>query len=327
MASKVVITGMGTVNPVGLNVEETWKNLLEGRSGIAHIQAFDPDEWNLQTKIAGEVKGFDPESWMDRKEARRLDRFSQFALAAAKEAIAQSGLHLEGDTRYQVGTIIASGVGGLTTIVEQSYVIKDRGARRVSPFTIPMLMPNAAAGVVSIHLNCWGPSFATASACASSADSLGIALDMIRAGRVKAMIAGGSEATILPICVASFEQAQALTTSHNDEPEKASRPFDLNRDGFVLSEGAAVLVLEDEEFARARDAHILAEFAGYGAGADGFHITAPEPEGRGAIKAMCDALQNAGADKADVTYINAHGTSTPLNDRVEHWQYTGYLER
>ena len=317
MASKVVITGMGTVNPVGLNVEETWKNLLEGRSGIARIQAFDPDEWNLQTKIAGEVKGFDPESWMDRKEARRLDRFSQFALAAAKEAIAQSGLHLEGDTRYQVGTIIASGVGGLTTVVEQSYVIRDRGARRVSPFTIPMLMPNAAASVVSIHLNCWGPSFAIASACASSADSLGIALDMIREGRVKAMIAGGSEATIVPICVASFEQAQALTTSHNDEPEKASRPFDLNRDGFVLSEGAAVLVLEDEEFARARDARILAEFAGYGAGADGFHITAPEPEGRGAIKAMCDALQNAGADKADVTYINAHGTSTPLNDRVE----------
>ena len=317
MGSKVVVTGMGTVNPVGLGVEETWKNLLEGRSGITRIQAFDPDEWGIQTKIAGEVKGFDPEEWMDRKETRRLDRFSQLAVAAAKEALVQSGLKLEGDTRYQVGTIIASGVGGIATIVEQSYIIRDRGARRVSPFTVPMLMPNAAAGVVSIHLNSWGPNFATASACASSADSLGVALDMIRNGRVKAMIAGGSEATILPICVASFEQAQALTTSHNNEPEKASRPFDLHRDGFVLSEGAAIVILEDEEFARARGAPILAEFAGYGAGADGYHITAPEPDGRGAIKAMEDALKDAGADPGDVTYINAHGTSTQLNDKVE----------
>ncbi|MCH7705593.1 MAG: beta-ketoacyl-ACP synthase II [Chloroflexi bacterium] len=317
MATKVVITGLGTVNPVGLGTEETWTRLLAGQSGIGLIRSFDPDEWGIQTKIAGEINGFDPEQWMDRKEARRLDRFSQLAVAAASEAVEQARLTLEGDTRYQVGTIIASGVGGLTTIIEQTNTLRDQGARRVSPFTVPMMMPNAAAGLVSIHLNCWGPSFATVSACASAADSLGVALDMIRAGRTSAMLAGGSEATIIPICVASFDQAHALTVTHNDEPTKASRPFDLNRDGFVLSEGAAVLVLESEEFARARGAPILAELAGYGAGADGFHITAPEPGGRGAVKAMQDALKDAGATPDEVTYINAHGTSTPLNDKVE----------
>ncbi len=317
MATKVVITGLGTVNPVGLGTEETWTRLLAGQSGIGLIRSFDPDEWGIQTKIAGEINGFDPEQWMDRKEARRLDRFSQLAVAAASEAVEQARLTLEGDTRYQVGTIIASGVGGLTTIIEQTNTLRDQGARRVSPFTVPMMMPNAAAGLVSIHLNCWGPSFATVSACASAADSLGVAFDMIRAGRTSAMLAGGSEATIIPICVASFDQAHALTVTHNDEPTKASRPFDLNRDGFVLSEGAAVLVLESEEFARARGAPILAELAGYGAGADGFHITAPEPGGRGAVKAMQDALKDAGATPDEVTYINAHGTSTPLNDKVE----------
>ncbi len=317
MATKVVITGTGTVNPVGLGTNETWSNLLAGQSGIERIRSFDPDEWGIQTKIAGEINGFDPEQWMDRKEARRIDRFSQLALAAAKEAVEHAGLVLEDDTRYQVGTIIASGVGGLTTIVEQTNTLKEQSARRVSPFTVPMMMPNAAAGIVSIHLNCWGPSFATVSACASAADALGIALDMIRSGRTNAMLAGGSEATILPITVASFDQANALTSSHNDEPTKASRPFDLDRDGFVLSEGAAVLVLESEEFARARGAPILAELAGYGAGADGFHITAPEPAGRGAVKAMQDALKDASASPDEVTYINAHGTSTPMNDKVE----------
>ncbi len=316
-ARKVVVTGLGTVNPVGLGVRETWENLLAGNSGIRRIQAFDPEEWGLSTHIAGEVKGFDPEEYMDRKEARRVDRFSQLALAAAKEAVAQSQLKLEGETRYQVGTIIASGVGGISTIIDQSHVLRDRGTRRVSPFTVPMMMPNAASGIVSIHMGAWGPNFATASACASSADSLGIALDMVRNGRVKAMIAGGSESTIVPICIASFEQAQALTKSHNAAPEKASRPFDLDRDGFVLSEGAAVLVLEDEEFARARGAQVLAEFSGYGAGADGYHITAPEPQGRGAVKAMADALRDAGENGDAVTYINAHGTSTQLNDKVE----------
>lgn len=317
MANKVVITGMGTLNPLGLNVEQTWRSLLAGKSGIARIRAFDPDAAGVGSKIAGEVKGFNPEDWMDRKDARRLDRFGQLALAAAMEAVAQSGLKLEGDTRYQVGTIIATGVGGIATIIEQADVMREKGARRVSPFTVPMLMPNAAAGIVSIKLGCWGPSFSTASACASSADSIGIALDLIRAGRAKAVITGGSEAGIIPLCVASFDQAQALSTHFNDTPEKASRPFDRERDGFVLSEGAAILVLEDETFAVERGARILGELAGYGAGADGYHITAPEPGGRGACKAMLDALRDAGAKPTDVTYINAHGTSTPLNDKVE----------
>ena len=305
------------MDPLGLNVEQTWKALLAGQSGIARIQSFDPAETGIQTRIAGEVRGFNPEDWMDRKEARRLDRFSQMALVSAMEAVAQSGLKLEGDTRYDVGAIIAGSGGGIATLIQQAYILKERGAGRVSPFTVPAFMPNAAAGVVSIRLGCWGPSFSTTSACASSADALGVALDMIRSGRAKAVIAGGSEASIVPICVASFEQAQALSSRFNDTPEKASRPFDRDRDGFVLSEGAAVLILEDEDFARTRGARVLAELAGYGAASDGYHITAPEPEGRGATKAMLNALRDAGAAPTDVTYINAHGTSTPLNDKVE----------
>ncbi|MEK7681891.1 MAG: beta-ketoacyl-ACP synthase II [Chloroflexota bacterium] len=317
MGPKVVITGMGAVSPLGLNVEQTWQALLAGKSGVARIQAFDPAETGIQTHIAGEVKGFNPEDWIDKKEARRLDRFSQFALVAAMEAVAQSGLKLEGDTRNEVGAVIAGSGGGIGTLVQQAYTLKEKGAGRVSPFTIPAFMPNAAAGIVSIRLGCWGPSFSITSACASSADGLGVALDMIRSGRAKAMLAGGSEAGIIPICVASFEQAKALSSKFNDTPEKASRPFDRDRDGFVLSEGAAVLVLEEEAFAVARGARILAELAGYGAASDGYHITAPEPEGRGATRAMQVALRDAGAAATDVTYINAHGTSTPLNDRVE----------
>jgi 3-oxoacyl-[acyl-carrier-protein] synthase II len=313
----VVITGIGTVNPVGLNAADTWAALLAGKSGISNIESFDPDEYGIRTRIAGEVNGFDPEGWMDRKDARRMDRFSQFALAAAKEAVGDSGLKLEGPTCQEVGAVIASGVGGLDTIVGQAFGLREKGARRVSPFTVPMMMPNAAAGIISIHLGCRGPSFATASACASSADALGVALDTIRMGRAKAMLAGGTEATIIPICIASFEQAHALNVSSNDSPEKASRPFDLNRDGFVLSEGAAVLVLEEEEYAKARGARIIAELAGYGAASDGFHITAPEPGGIGAIQAMTTALSDAGAVSDEVVYINAHGTSTQLNDKVE----------
>ena len=313
----MVITGIGTVNPVGLNAVDTWAALLAGKSGISNIESFDPDEYGIRTRIAGEVNGFDPENWMDRKDARRMDRFSQFALAAAKEAVGDSGLKLEGPICQEVGAVIASGVGGLDTIVGQAFTLREKGAKRVSPFTVPMMMPNAAAGIVSIHLGCRGPSFATASACASSADALGVALDTIRMGRAKAMLAGGTEATIIPICIASFEQAHALNFNSNDAPEKASRPFDLNRDGFVLSEGAAILVLEEEEHAKARGARIIAELAGYGAGSDGFHITAPEPGGIGAIKAMTTALSDAEAGSDEVIYINAHGTSTQLNDKVE----------
>ncbi len=315
--AKVVVTGMGTVNPIGSSVKESWSSLMEGKSGIDRISAFDPKEYQLKTEIAGEVTEFDPERWMDRKEARRMDRFSQLALAAAVEAMGQADLALSDDQRYGVGCIVGSGVGGISTIVEQSFNLRDKGIRRVSPFTVPMLMPNAASGVVSMHLGLWGPTFSTASACASSTDAIGVAFEAVRKGRVKAMLAGGSEAVIIPICVASFEQAQALTSSHNHEPQKASRPFDRDRDGFVLSEGAAMLVLEDEAHARARGANILGEIAGYGAAADAYHITAPEPSGRGATEAMRAALKDAEVGISEVAYINAHGTSTQLNDKVE----------
>jgi beta-ketoacyl-acyl-carrier-protein synthase II len=318
MPAKVVITGLGTVNPLGINVQDTWAKLLAGRSGIGRIRAFDPEEWGLKTHIAGEVTDIDPAEHIGRKEARRLDRFSQFALLAAQEAWEQAGMDLEDEeARYNVGTLVASGVGGVTTLVDQAHTLRDQGARRVNPFTVPMLMPNAASGLVSMKLGAWGPSFAGVSACSSAADAVGIAMDMIRAGRVKAMIAGGSEAAILPICVAGFEQARALCSSANETPETASRPFDKNRDGFVLSEGAGIIVLEDEAYARNRGATIIGELAGYGAASDGYHITAPEPEGRGATRAMTGALDNAELNREEIDYINAHGTSTPLNDKVE----------
>ncbi len=317
MRKRVVVTGIGTVNPVGLSVTETWNNLLAGKSGIARVQAFDPEEWGLESQIAGEVKNFDPGAFMDRKEARRLDRFSQLALAAALEARRDAGLTLDGELRYETGTIIASGVGGLSTLVEQVRNLRESGARRVSPFTVPMIMSNGAASLVSIQLGAWGPSFSTVSACASSADSIGVALDMIRNGRARVMFAGGSEAAILPICFAGFDQAHALCSTSNDHPERASRPFDRDRSGFVLAEGAAVLVLEEESFARERGARILAELAGYGSAADGYHVTAPEPDGRAAVKAIEVALTDAQASADEVSYINAHGTSTRLNDKVE----------
>jgi beta-ketoacyl-acyl-carrier-protein synthase II len=317
MPGRVLITGLGTVNPVGNNVSETWDNLLAGRSGIARITAFEPENWGLKTHIAGEVTGIDPAEKIGKKESRKLDRFSQLALLAAEEAWTQSGMALTEEERYDVGTLVASGIGGVTTLVEQAYAIRDKGARRVNPFTVPMLMPNAASGLVSMKLSTWGPSFTTVSACSSAADAVGIAADMIRAGRVKAMVAGGSEAAIIPICLAGFEQAHALCTVANDTPQTASRPFDKNRSGFVLAEGAAILVLEEEEHAKARGAAIICELAGYGAASDGYHITAPEPEGRGATRAISGALDNSQMEKEDIAYINAHGTSTPMNDKVE----------
>jgi 3-oxoacyl-[acyl-carrier-protein] synthase II len=317
MQERVVITGVGTVNPVGLSVQESWENLLAGKSGIQRIQAFDPEEVGLRTHIAGEVKDFDPTEYIGKKESRKLDRFSQLALVAANEAVAHSGLEIGDDMRYDVGTLVASGIGGAITLVDQAHTLEQRGPRRVNPFTVPMLMPNAASGLISIRHGAWGPSFATVSACASATDGIGMALDMIRSGRVKAMIAGGSEAAIIPICVAGFEQARALCSDSNDDPEKGSRPFDQTRSGFVLAEGAGILVLEEESFARERGAPILGELAGYGSAADGYHITAPEPEGRGAIHAVEGALRNAQVNRDEVSYINAHGTSTQLNDRVE----------
>ncbi len=314
---KVVITGLGAISPVGNSVAESWDSLVNGRSGIGPLTFFNPREYGMDLGIAGEVRNLDPTAFMDRKEARRQDRFSVLALGAALEALEQSGLTVEGELCYQVGTIVASGVGGITTIEEQSRIVRERGARRVSPFTVPMLMMNGAAAIIAMKSHAMGASFATASACASSADALGVALEMIRSGRLKAAIAGGSDAALVPVAIAGFERAQALCTDSNDDPERASRPFDATRSGFVPAEGAAIMVLEEEQFARERGAPILAEFAGYGAASDAYHITAPEPSGRGGVRAVSAAIKDAAAAPEDVAYINAHGTSTPQNDKVE----------
>lgn len=305
------------MSPLGLNTDDTWAALLAGRSGAGRIQAFDPEEYQLKTHIACELDGFDPSDYMDRREARRIDRFSQMAFVAAAEAVERSGLKIDDANRHEVGTLVASAIGGIISLAAQVRVLGERGARRVDPFTIPKLMPNAASGFVSLKLGASGPCLTTVSACASGADALGSALEMIRSGRATAMIAGGSEAAIEPVAVAGFEQAHALCTDSNDQPQKALRPFDSTRSGFVMGEGAAVLILEEEEHAISRGAPILAEFAGWGAAADAYHMTAPDPDGRGGTRAMSGALEHADLGYDEVVYINAHGTSTPLNDAVE----------
>lgn len=314
MVRRVVVTGMGAITPLGLDVPTLWKNLLEGRSGAAPITLFDPGPYD--TRFACEVKGFDPLNYMDRKEARRSDRYTQMALAAAAEAMRNSGLKIEANNAEQVGVIIGSGVGGLMTIREQFHVLLSKGPRAVSPFTIPMIIGNMAAGQVSMRYGAKGINYCATSACASSAHAIGEAFEAIRRGGAEAIIVGGSEAPIDPFGVAAFCAARALST-RNDAPEKACRPFDAQRDGFVMAEGAGVLVLEELDFARRRGATILAEVLGYGATADAYHITAPAPEGEGAARSMHLALQQAGLQPADVDYINAHGTSTPLNDVTE----------
>ena len=305
------------MNPLGLDVQTSWDAALAGRSGVGRIEAFDPVQTGLKVHIAGEVKGFDPRNYMDAKESRRMDRFSQLAVAAAEEAFTDSGLSLDDELALEAGAIIATGIGGMTTSVDQTLVEVKSGTRRVSPFLIPMIMPNAAAGLVSIRLGLRGPSYCVSTACASSTDAIGIAMDMIRSGRARIMVVGGTDSAIIPLCLAGFEQAHALCRTSNEEPERASRPFDLNRSGFVLAEGAGVLVLEDAEFARARGARVYAQVAGYGAAADAHHMTAPDPRGEGATRAITGALADAAATVEEVVYVNAHGTSTQLNDRTE----------
>lgn len=314
MARRVVVTGMGAISPLGLDVPTLWQGLLEGRSGAAPITLFDASPYD--TRFACEVKGFDPLNYMDRKEARRSDRYTQMALAAAEEAMRNSGLKIDANNAERVGVIIGSGVGGLMTIREQFHVLVTKGPRSVSPFTIPMIIGNMAAGQVAMRYGAKGINYCTTSACASSAHAIGEAFEAIRRGAAEAIIVGGSEAPIDPFGVAAFCAARALST-RNDAPEKACRPFDAQRDGFVMAEGAGVLVLEELDFARRRGATILAEVLGYGATADAYHITAPAPEGEGAARSMRLALQQAGLQPTDVDYINAHGTSTPLNDLTE----------
>ncbi len=314
MHEKVVITGMGAVTPLGLGVGATWRAMVEGRSGIGPITRFDVSAFD--SRIAGELKGFDPGEYMDRKEAKRADPFTQYAIAAAKEAMEQSGLDTSEQNGNRIGCIIGSGIGGLTTWEAQHSILLEKGPSRVSPFFIPMMIADMASGQVSMIHGTRGTNYAIVSACASGAHAIGEASRMIRLGELDAAIAGGSEATVTPMALAGFCSLKALST-RNDEPERASRPFDRERDGFVLGEGAAVLILESESHAKARGAVILAEVAGYGSTADAHHITAPAPGGEGAARAMALALRSAGARPEEIDYINAHGTSTQLNDKFE----------
>ncbi len=316
MTTKVYVTGVGMITPVGVDTKSTWKSLLQGRSGIAPIVAFDTE--GFATTIAGESPDFDPTTYVDRKQARRLDRFAQMAVGATAQAMEQAGLDLQDGSvdATRVGSVIGSGIGGILTLSEQWAVLHEKGPDRVNPFLVPMMLADMAPGQVSILYGAKGPNYCTVTACASGADSIGIAAAMIRKGEIDIALAGGTEAPICPIAVAGFNACMALS-KRNDDPEGASRPFDAERDGFVMGEGAGVLVIESEESMLRRGATPLAELAGYGASSDAFHVTQPSPNGEGGARAMINALAEAGMEPSDISYVNAHGTSTPMNDRLE----------
>ncbi|MBM4465326.1 MAG: beta-ketoacyl-ACP synthase II [Chloroflexi bacterium] len=314
MSNRVVITGMGTINPLGLDVETTWRNLLAGQSGAGRITHFDPSPF--LTQIACEVKGFDPEEYMDHKDARRLDRYIQFAIAATTQALRQAELTIDQSNADDVAVIIGSGIGGLLTMDKGYHDYFEKGPMRVSPLTGPMMIANMAAGQIAITFGATGPNFCIVSACATGSNAIGEAFELIRRGDAVAVIAGGSEAPFVPFGMAAFHRTGALSR-RNDEPERASRPFDAQRDGFVFAEGAGILILESLEYAQNRGAKPLAEIVGYAATADAYHISAPDEAGRGVARAMERALKKAGLGPTDVDYINAHGTSTPLNDVTE----------
>ena len=312
--NRVVVTGIGILCPVGLNASSTWEALIAGKSGIDYITLFDPEPF--ATKFAGEVKGFEPTDYVSRKEARHMDRFIQLAVAASSQAVKQAGIQINLSNQNNIGVIIGSGFGGLLTLSEQVRILLERGPDRVSPFLAPMLLADMASAQVSIMLGAKGPNFCTASACSSGSDAIGTAYEIIRRGDAQAMLAGGSEAAVTPIGIAAFNALRAIST-RNSEPQLASRPFDAEREGFVLSEGAAALMLEDLSFAQRRGANILAEIIGYGVSSDAYHVTQPTEDGEGAVRAMQMALNKAGLATTEIDYINAHGTSTPLNDKME----------
>jgi len=313
---RIVITGIGTVNPLGLNTFETWENATAGRSGVAPISLFDSHAANLNVHIAAEVKNFKPENFMDARDARRKDRFEQFATAATKEALESSGLQITEANTGRIGVIISSAIGGLHSLQEAILTNQREGPRKVSPFLIPMLMPNGGAGMAAIEFGIQGPCFSVASACASGADGIGTALMMLRTGMIDAAVTGAAEATITVTGVAAFDRVGAMSRQ-NDDYSMTPQPFDKNRDGLVMGEGAAVIVLERESDAKKRGANILAELAGYGATADAFHVTAPHEHGAGGAAAIRMALESAKANVDEVGYINAHGTGTSLNDQAE----------
>lgn len=314
MKKRVVVTGMGVLSPVGNDIDTFWNSLINGKSGIDYITQFDTTEYPV--KIAGEVKNFQPEKYLEKKELRRIDRFTQFAIVAAFDALQDANLKIDETNAERVGVYIGSGIGGLHTIEEQHKVLLNKGPRRISPFFIPMLISNMASGQVSIYTGAKGPNSAPISACATGTHAIGDAFLMIERGDADVMITGGTEATITPLAVAGFSSMRALST-RNDDPQAASRPFDKDRDGFVMGEGVGILILESLDHALKRGAKIYAEVVGYGATGDAHHLTAPAPGGEGAARAMKLAIQKAGIQPEDIDYINAHGTSTELNDKFE----------
>jgi 3-oxoacyl-[acyl-carrier-protein] synthase II len=311
---RVVVTGIGLVIPTGIGVETAWKNVCKGKTGIGPLTRFDPN--GLETKIAGEVRNFNPELYIDKKEIKKMDLFIQYAIAATKEALDDAGLAITPENSERIGVIVGTGLGGLPSIEKYHKVLLEKGPGRITPFFIPMLIANLASGQIAILFGPKGPNTCVVTACATGAHSIGDAFRAIVYGDAEAMIAGGTEANITPLTIGGFNAMKALST-RNDEPEKACRPFEKNRDGFVIAEGAGILVLEESQFALKRNAKIYAELVGYGYTGDAYHITAPSPDGDGAVRCMKMAIKDAGLKPEDVDYINAHGTSTPLNDLTE----------
>jgi 3-oxoacyl-[acyl-carrier-protein] synthase II len=311
---RVVVTGLGAVTPVGNDVNTFWESLLTGKSGIAIIECFDPSEHSC--KIAGEVKGFNPQDFFDRKEIKRLDRFCQFAIVSSREAVKDSGLNLDNTDRNRFGVLIGVGMGGIGFIEKQNELLNKKGPRRVSPLLIPKIIPNMAAGMTAIDMGLKGPNSCSVTACASGTNSVGDAFRLIQYGDADLMLTGGAESVITPLGIAGFDNMHAISR-RNDAPEKASRPFEKDRDGFIMSEGSGIVLLEELEHAKKRGAKIYCEIVGYGLSCDAFHLTAPAPEGEGAARAINAAISNAGIEPASVDYVNAHGTSTPLNDKNE----------
>jgi 3-oxoacyl-[acyl-carrier-protein] synthase II len=314
MSKRVVITGAGVVHSLGTELEEFWENIKAGKSGISKIENFDAADFPSQ--IGAELKDFDPGDYIERKEAKRLALYSQYAIVSAMKALENAGLEITDEIADRTGVIVGSGIGGIEVFEEQVERLHSRGPRRVSPFFIPMMISNMAAGNVAIYSGAKGPNMNTVTACASATTAIGEAFETIKRGAADIMIAGGTEASITPSAVAGFGNMKALST-RNDEPEKASRPFDKDRDGFVIGEGAGIMILETLESAKKRGANIIAEVVGYGASGDAYHITSPAPEGEGAVRAMKAAVERAGMKPEEINYINAHGTSTPLNDQYE----------
>ncbi len=314
MSKRVVITGAGVVHSLGTELDEFWENIKAGKSGISKIENFDASDFPSQ--IGAELKDFDPGEYIDRKEAKRMALYSQYAIVSAMKALENADLDITDEIADRTGVIVGSGIGGIEVFEEQVAKLNKRGPRRVSPFFIPMMISNMAAGNVAIYSGAKGPNMNTVTACASATTAIGEAFETIKRGAADIMIAGGTEASITPSAVAGFGNMKALST-RNDDPEKASRPFDKDRDGFVIGEGSGIVILETLESAKARGANIIAEVVGYGASGDAYHITSPAPEGEGAVRAMKAAIDRAGMKPEEINYINAHGTSTPLNDQYE----------